>query len=202
MPDEEGWYPDPEFPGRKRYWNGNRWGSVDSAALEEDLYSFSPPANTKPDNGAKKKSFYAQAVESKISGYSETFDSFTNEKKKTIIFAAVIIFISLSIIFGIFSIVLSGYNYARESALDLANNSRTSLSDGNYEMASDGMLFNGETCAFIGTPQKVGSFRDAVPETYKTIVVGTGVSLCGDATNSSLVRFTVDMGTAYITSID
>jgi hypothetical protein len=201
MPDKEGWYPDPEFPGVKRYWDGSRWGSVDPSVLEKNTFSvaniFEPAQNVNKG----KKSFYAKTLESRVNGYTEKFDNYTDEKKKTIIFLALIMFISLSAIFGIFSMTLGGYNYARSAALDLRNNFNVPLIDGEYEMVADGAIFDGEKCSFIGHP-KSNSLRNSSESPARVIIVGTGVALCDNAKNGSIVKFSVKSNTAAVKSVE
>lgn len=106
----------------------------------------------------------------------------------------------LSVIGIIIAIFAIGFGVKVVSdSLDISNNSKTGLSDGNYGMNPNTSIRINDKCSFGGDAISVES--DAVAATDVT-VVGEGTTECGTGTGTpDVVLFTVTGGVAKIVQV-
>jgi len=189
-----GWYPDPEFPDRYRWWYGNVW----APPLKEDgtdIPLYSPSGERVHVN----RHLYPAPSPDKRIDYVEPplpegFYPASNPFRwgKWLPFLAVVLFL----LAGILTYLLLNSLRAGQVA-DLIQNSETGLKDGNYTMVSEDKILNYDVCAYKGVAINLTTQEHI----HGITVVGTGTTDCSTvASNEIKVDFVVKDGVATVIS--
>lgn len=106
----------------------------------------------------------------------------------------------LSIIGGIIAVAAISFGVKVVSdSLDVANNSKTGLVDGNYGMNPNTSLRLNDRCSFGGTPINADTSEESASS---VTVVGEGSTQCGTGSGTpDVVLFTVSGGVAQIIQV-
>ncbi len=192
---EAGWYPDPEFPGEKRYWTGTRWDASNPELVRKETTHLVPLmlAATPYLSQPVSKSPFTFPEWLRRENLIAPLDNPHLRNARRAFFA-------IAIVSAIFLLFFAGRNVQMNDASrspDSISTPNLSLPNGLYTMIPTAYTMDKRFCTFTGSPLLLGV---GVYTNFPTIeLLGRGEAQCGaDPRSVTQVRFQVSNGVGFI----